>query len=119
MDRIEVRGIFCESHLGVAARERKRKQQIVIDLTVHADLQAAAASDDVASTVDYEELTQRVQKTVRDHECKLLESLTDHLCRSLLTLDRVKRVTVRVTKFPESMRDDVDSVSVQMTRATP
>ena len=119
MDRIEVRGIFCESHLGVALRERRRKQQIVIDLTVHADLQAAAASDDVASTVDYEELTQRVQKTVRDHECKLLESLTDHLCRSLLTLDRVKRVTVRVTKFPESMRDDVDSVSVEMTRATP
>ncbi len=119
MDKIEVRGIFCESHLGVARRERKKKQQIVIDVIVQADLDAAAAGDDVALTVDYQQLTQRIQKTVQDHECKLLESLTDYLCRSVLTLDLVKQVTVRVTKFPEAMRDDIDSVSVEMTRTRP
>ncbi len=116
MDYLRVQGISCEARLGVSRKERRELQFIRVDLSAGLDMEAAANTDDLELTVDYAQLIRRVQKTVRDHECYLLESLAQHLCRSVLTDSRIREVTVQVYKFPENLRDEIDQVSIEMTR---
>ncbi|MBV8965133.1 MAG: dihydroneopterin aldolase, partial [Mycobacteriaceae bacterium] len=58
-DRIELRGLTVRGHHGVLEHERRDGQNFVIDLTVWFDLDAAAASDDLADTLDYSDLARR------------------------------------------------------------
>src|SRR5690606_8456834 len=53
LDRIELRGLRVFGRHGVFEHERRDGQEFVIDLTVWVDFTVAAASDDLAATVDY------------------------------------------------------------------
>ena len=63
-DRIELRGLSVRGHHGVFDHERRDGQDFVVDITVWIDLAAAAASDDLADTVDYGALAQRAADIV-------------------------------------------------------
>ncbi len=52
-DRIELRGLTVRGNHGVFDHERRDGQDFVVDVTVWIDLAAAAASDDLADTLDY------------------------------------------------------------------
>ncbi len=116
MDTIELQGIACQALLGVTRKERKQRQFVRVDASIGLDLEPAANTDDLELTVDYHQLVKRIQKTVHDHECYLLESLTSHLCRSLLAHGRIRHVRLRVYKFPADLTDDVEHVAVEMSR---
>ena len=51
-DRIELRGLRVRGNHGVFDHERRDGQDFIIDVTLWADLRAAAASDDLADTID-------------------------------------------------------------------
>lgn len=116
MDYIVVEGISCDAYLGVSSKERKQRQHVRVDVRVGVELDAAANTDNLELTVDYHQLVQRIQKTAADHECRLVESLASHLCSSVLTDPRVREASVRVYKFPEDLQDDINHVSVEVTR---
>ena len=52
-DVIELRGQRAVGICGALPEERERAQPLEVDLDVHADLSAAAVSDDLADTIDY------------------------------------------------------------------
>ena len=52
-DRIELRGLTVRGNHGVFDHERRDGQDFVVDITVWADLEAAAKSDDLTDTLDY------------------------------------------------------------------
>ena len=52
-DRIELRGLRVRGHHGVFEHERRDGQDFVVDVTVWLDLAPAAASDDLADTLNY------------------------------------------------------------------
>ena len=51
-DRIELRGLRVRGHHGVFGHERRDGQDFVVDITVWMDLAPAAASDDLADTLN-------------------------------------------------------------------
>ena len=55
-DRIALRGLRVRGHHGVYEHERRDGQDFVVDVTVWLDLAPAAASDDLADTLNYGEL---------------------------------------------------------------
>ena len=57
-DRIALRGLRVRGHHGVYEHERRDGQDFVVDVTVWLDLAPAAASDDLADTLNYGELAQ-------------------------------------------------------------
>ena len=59
-DRLAVRGLTVRGHHGVFDFERRDGQDFVIDLVLGLDTAPAAASDDLADTVDYGSLVDRV-----------------------------------------------------------
>jgi 7,8-dihydroneopterin aldolase/epimerase/oxygenase len=116
MDKIFLSGISCAAHIGVLSDERETAQQILVDLVLHLDLKTAAGSDQLEGTVDYFQLVEKVEKTAEEGHFHLLETLAARLCKAVLQEPRISSVQVTVRKFPESLREKLTYVAVEMTR---
>jgi dihydroneopterin aldolase len=97
-DRIELRGLTVRGHHGVFEHERRDGQDFVVDITVWVDLAAAAASDDLADTLDYGVLAQRAAGIVSGPPRKLIETVAGAIADDVMGDDRVHAVEVVVHK---------------------
>jgi dihydroneopterin aldolase len=97
-DRIELRGLTVRGYHGVFEHERRDGQDFVIDLTVWVDLAAAAASDDLADTLDYGALAQRAAGIVAGPPRNLIETVSAEIAEDVMTDPRVHAVEVVVHK---------------------
>ena len=94
---LAVRGIVAYGRHGVTSDEREAVQPFEIDISVDVEL-GNPESDDLASTLDYAKLHERVVTTVRERSFALLERLAYELSRELLTDARVVAATVTISK---------------------
>ncbi len=97
-DRIELRGLIVRGHHGVFEHERRDGQDFVIDITVWIDLAAAAASDDLADTVDYGALAQRAADVVAGPPRNLIETVAAEIADGVMADERLHAVEVVVHK---------------------
>ena len=97
-DRIELRGLRVRGHHGVFEHERRDGQDFVVDLIVWLDLRAAAASDDLADTVDYGALAARAAAIVGGEPCDLVEAVAGRIADDVLSNGRVRAVEVTLHK---------------------
>ena len=118
-DRIEIRGLRAFGRHGVYEQERRDGQVFVVDLTLQVDLGPAAASDDLADTVHYGELAQRVADAVTGTRFDLIEALAGHIADLVLDAAAVSSVTVRVAKPQAPLDVDVHEVAVVVQRFRP
>lgn len=97
-DRIAVRGIEAFGYHGVLPEERKNGQLFVVDLEVRTDVSDAAATDDLAKTIDYSLLAKEAASIVQGEPHDLIETLAVLIAQQVLTHDRVSSVEVTVHK---------------------
>jgi dihydroneopterin aldolase len=97
-DRIELRGLTIRGHHGVFEHERRDGQDFVIDITVWIDLAVAAASDDLADTVDYGALAQLAADVVAGPPRDLIETVAAEIADGLMVDERLHAVEVVVHK---------------------
>jgi len=113
---IELRGLRVRGYHGVYEVERVHGQDFVIDVTLEMDLAGAAASDDVADTVHYGELAERLAATVAGEPVNLIETLADRLLTVCLADTRVAAATVTVHKPQAPIRLEFADVAVTLRR---
>jgi len=97
-DRIELRGLRVRGHHGVFDHEKRDGQDFLIDVIVWMDLAAAAASDDLADTLDYGALAQTAADIVAGPPRDLIETVAAEIADAVLTDGRVAAVEVTVHK---------------------
>lgn len=97
-DRIELRGLTVRGHHGVFEHERSDGQDFVVDITVWIDLAAAAASDDLADTMDYGALAKRAADIVAGPPRDLIETVAAEIAEAVMTDGRVHAVEVVLHK---------------------
>src|SRR6478752_1812043 len=97
-DRIELRGLTVRGRHGVFEHERRDGQDFVIDITVWIELDAAAASDDLADTLDYGALAQRAADVVAGPPRNLIETVAAEIAEGVMTDERAHAVEVVVHK---------------------
>ncbi len=97
-DRIELRGLRVRGHHGVFDHEKRDGQDFLIDVTVWMDLAAAAASDDLADTLDYGALAQTAADIVAGPPRDLIETVAAEIADAVLSDGRVAAVEVTVHK---------------------
>lgn len=114
MDRILIGDLKARSIIGVNEDERREKQDVVINLTIFADLQKACLSDRFEDTVDYRALKKRILSAVENSQYFLLEALAQAIADVCLEHPMVHQVQVRVDK-PGALRF-ARSVAVEITR---
>ncbi len=117
LDRIYIRDLAARCIVGINPDERINKQDIVINLTLHADLRKAGRTDDIADTVDYKAVKQKVLALVEGSSFLLLERLAEAIAGACLAQPGVRRVRVLVEK-PAALRF-ARTVGVEIVRACP
>ena len=115
-DRIALRGLRVRGHHGVYEHERRDGQDFVVDVTVWLDLAAAAASDDLADTLNYGELAQRTAAIVAGPPADLIETVAVRIADDVLTDPRVQGVEVTVHKPHAPIPLQFADVAVVITR---
>jgi FolB domain-containing protein len=114
LDRIHIRDLVARCIVGTKPEERTHKQDVIINITLHADLQAACISDRIEDTVDYMLVKKKVLESVEQSSFYLIERLAEHIARLCLEEPRVERATVSVDK-PGALRF-ARSVAVEIAR---
>jgi 7,8-dihydroneopterin aldolase/epimerase/oxygenase len=118
-DRIGLRGLRAKGVHGVYPAERERAQEFVVDVELDLDLAPAARSDDVADTVHYGELAERIVAVVAGPSVNLIETLAGRIAEVCLTDGRVDAVTVTVHKPAAPIPHEFADVSVTLRRRPP
>jgi dihydroneopterin aldolase len=116
VDTIHINGIEIMGVHGVLPEEQQRAQPFAVDITLVVDLTAAAASDDLADTVDYGAVAEAVAAVVAQERFQLLERLAGRIADECRTDPRVQGVTVSLRKLRPPVPIVLDSVGVTVTR---
>ncbi len=98
LDQIRVLGLTARGHHGGLEHERRDGQDFSVDVVLHLDTGPAAATDDLAATVDYGTLAIDLAEVVRGEPVDLIETLAARLADRALAAPRVVAVDVAVHK---------------------
>ncbi len=101
--RLRVHGIEVECFLGVYAHEQVKCRAIQIEVDLYVPVNASAAlDDDLAGTVNYEQVVEAVERLVAGRRFRLVEALCSLLADDLSRLPGLRALRVEVTK-PQPM----------------
>lgn len=115
-DRIVLTGLRAHGRHGVYDFERAQGQDFVVDVALELDLGPAARSDDVADTVHYGEVAERLVAIVTGEPVNLIETLAERLAAACLADPRVGSATVTVHKPQAPIPHEFADVAVTVTR---
>ncbi|QBI56081.1 dihydroneopterin aldolase [Streptomonospora litoralis] len=116
LDRIRLRGLRARGYHGVLPEERREGQEFVVDVAIGLDLSEAGASDDLAATVHYGELAERLVSVVRGEAVDLIETLAERLAAVCLVEPRVREAEVTVHKPQAPIPHTFEDVAVTIVR---
>ena len=98
MDKIFLDELKVDTIIGIWEWERRIRQTVVIDLEMSADIARAAATDDVADTLNYKSVAKRIQSFVAESSFQLVETLAERIAAIIREEFDVEWVKVRVNK---------------------
>jgi dihydroneopterin aldolase len=116
LDRIVLRGLRVRGRHGVYDHERAEGQDFVVDACLGVDTRPAASADDLARTVDYGALGERLAAIVAGDPVKLIETLAERLARECLSDPAVREVEITVHKPHAPLARPFDDVAVTIRR---
>ena len=114
MDKIHIHNLLVRCVIGAFEHERDHRQDVVFDITLHADLGRAADSDNLDDTIDYKALRDQVVLKVEASSFHLLEALAEQVAAICLAHPLVEKVNLTVHK-PGALTFAKD-VAVEITR---
>lgn len=115
-DQIHVKDLLLRTIIGVNEEERHNKQDVIINITLYTD-HTAAASDDIADTINYKTIAKQTIKLVEESQFYLVEKMALEISKLCLADPRVERAVVTVEK-PGAVRFARSvGVTVDRTRA--
>jgi len=113
-DLIRVVDLEIWANLGVPDEERAQPQRLLISLEMSVDGFAhAAVMDDIAQTVNYFDVVQRVKRLAAERPRKLLEALAEEIAADLLKIFPIQKLILEIKKF---ILPDTQYVSVKIER---
>lgn len=115
-DELAVTGIECFAHHGVFDFERREGQVFLVDLVLGIDTRPAAASDDLADTVNYGTLVADVKAAVERDPVDLIETVAQRITDVCLLDTRVEWARVTLHKPDAPIDATYSDVALTITR---
>ncbi len=114
MDRIMIEDLLVRCVLGVDDEERREMQDVLVSVTLHADLRRAGRSDRLEDAIDYRRIKKQILAAAEGSRYRLVEAFAERIAAICLEQPGVRRVDVHVEK-PGSLRF-ARRAAVQITR---
>ena len=113
-DTIRITDLEVFFQVGVTEQERAKPQRLLVTVEMWQDLSMAAGRDDLADTIDYAAVTDRILHFGNGCHWQLIETLAAEIAAMILEEFSPRQVSVEVKKFviPQAAH-----VSVRLTRS--
>jgi len=115
MDKVIIKDLLVRGIIGVNDWERKRAQDILINLILFTDTQRAGETDNLEDCVNYSTMSKKIQAHAESAERLTVEALANDLAKICFEDKGVRRAIVRVEK-PGAVRF-AGSVGVEIERS--
>lgn len=102
-DQIHIRELRFRCLIGTLHEERIEKQDVVVNVTLWADLRAACRTDRIEDTVDYKAVKKEILAVGEQSQFHLIEALAQRIADLCLQDERIRQVRVCVEK-PAALR---------------
>lgn len=96
MDILHIKALAVSTKIGIHLWEQKINQSLLIDLSISKDF--SQCHEDIAKTIDYFLLCQKVTEFVQSRSFKLIETVANEVAELILNEWALSQVTVAVTK---------------------
>jgi FolB domain-containing protein len=114
MDKVIIKDLLVRGIIGVNDWERKRPQDILINLTLFTDTKRAGETDNLEDCVNYSTMSKKIQAYAESAGRLTVEALANDLVKICFEDKGVQKVIVRVEK-PGAVRF-AESVGVEIER---
>ena len=115
MDKVIIKILLARGLIGVRDWERKRTQDILINIILHTNTHQAAETDSINDCADYSSIAKKVQAHAESANRFTVEALANDLAKLCLEEENVLKVNIRVEK-PGAVRF-AESVGVEIERS--
>ena len=113
MDTITIKDLGVLCRIGVPDEERAKPQRLLITVDMQGDFSCAAQTDDIAHTINYYDISQRITDLCAKESFKLIERLADEIANVVMKEFGAQQTTVEVKKF---ILSNARHVSFKLTR---
>jgi len=114
MDTIVIRDLRVEVLIGIYKRERYVPQTVSVDLDIGIPGAAVFASDKVADTIDYAQVTLKLKALGASQHFRLVETFAERIAK--LLIDDFKAPWVKVTASKVAVLPNAKFVGVAIER---
>ena len=97
-DHVFIEGLEIEALIGIYDWERRIRQTLVFDIEMAFDNRVPAATDDIALTLNYKDVSKRLVEYVGQSGFGLVETLAERCAALILDEFGVARVRLKLSK---------------------
>ncbi len=99
MSKISIVDLEVYYRVGVTDEERSKPQRLLVTVDMNLDFTAAAVTDRIERTINYQAVADEVLRFGEGRSWKLLEKLVTNLSERIMTLHAPEELMVEVKKF--------------------
>ena len=107
-----IKDFIIEEIIGIHKHEKIKKQKIKFNIVLDVDQSSVPDEKDIKSIVDYEKITNKLEKLTKNKKYNFLESLAEDSFKKIFEDKRINSVTIKIEK-PEAIKN-AKSVGVEV-----
>ena len=107
-----IKDFIIEEIIGIHKHERIKKQKIKFNIILDINQSSVPDEKNIKSIVDYEKITNKLEKLTRSKKYNFLESLAEDSFKEIFEDKRINSVTIKIEK-PDAIKN-AKSVGVEV-----
>jgi dihydroneopterin aldolase len=116
MDKVHIVGLSIQTTIGFFEWEKQIKQTLVIDLAMGWNTALAAENDELAKTLDYAEISEKIAEFANNNPVDLIETLAERMAKFLMETYHIPWLKLKVAK-PNAVHNAL-TVAVEIERGS-
>ena len=107
-----IKDFIIEEIIGIHKHEKIKKQKIKFNIVLYVNQSFTPNEKDINSIVDYEKITNKLEKLTKNKKYNFLESLAEDSFKEIFDDKRINSVAIKIEK-PEAIKN-AESVGVKV-----
>jgi dihydroneopterin aldolase len=116
VDTLRISAIRAWGHTGFFDAEQELGQWFEVDLEIQLDLSRTGDDDELAHTLNYAAVIERVKALVEGSRYRTIERLNTRICDAVLAFPEVREVRSSLTKVAAPIAGFDGRVAIEMVR---
>lgn len=117
MDKIKISNLEVFCNHGVFKEENVLGQKFLISAVLYTDTRMAGASDDLTKSIHYGEVSENINRFMKENTFQLIETVAEKLARHLLlTTKNLEKISLEIKKPWAPIGLPLETVSVEIER---